>query len=33
MASLKITELNIPEVKIIEPTYFEDFRYKGDKNE
>ncbi len=26
MAELKITELAIPEVKIIEPTYFEDFR-------
>ena len=26
MASLKITELELPGVKIIEPTYFEDFR-------
>ena len=26
MATLKITELEIPEVKVIEPTYFEDFR-------
>ncbi|MEE1186720.1 MAG: dTDP-4-dehydrorhamnose 3,5-epimerase [Acutalibacteraceae bacterium] len=26
MAQLKITELEIPEIKIIEPTYFEDFR-------
>ncbi|MGN0529078.1 MAG: dTDP-4-dehydrorhamnose 3,5-epimerase [Eubacterium sp.] len=26
MATLKITELEIPEIKIIEPTYFEDYR-------
>ena len=26
MATLKITELEIPEVKIIEPVYFEDYR-------
>ncbi len=26
MANLKITELELPEVKIIEPTYFEDYR-------
>lgn len=26
MAILKITELELPDVKIIEPTYFEDFR-------
>ena len=26
MATLKITELELPGVKIIEPTYFEDYR-------
>ena len=26
MANLKITELELPGVKIIEPTYFEDYR-------